>query len=78
MIDLQRGKGGGRQQRAQAFETRRAAEDWLARMALGAHGSAENADRITVEQFLDLWLEAVMPAPKPNTVLYYRRAVERI
>lgn len=78
VIDLPRGRGGTRQQRSKTFETRRAAEEWLARTTLSAHGSADNADRITVEQFLELWLEAVLPALKPNTALYYRRAVERI
>jgi hypothetical protein len=39
-------------------------------MALGARGSAEHAARITVEQFLDPWLDAVLPTLRPNTILY--------
>lgn len=77
-IDLPAREGEPRRQESRTFESRRAAESWLARMEIENEGGLRADGRhLTLGDFLDMWLEAVQSSLKPNTVRHYRMACRR-
>lgn len=74
VIDAPRQADGRRRQVTQTFDTRREAEEWLARQA--THAVAVATDGLTVGQWLEQWVDD-QPYARPSTRATYRAHIER-